>query len=171
MDPMTMASAGMGAIGALFKGVTSLFGGNAEAKAAEAQADQARREAGVRINEGLQQGDQAVARAAITSAAGGGGFVGSSLGVLRMLGQQSYANARTEAYKGMTEAQAADYRAAQARSAGLQGLVGGLVGAGGSIAGGLTQNALQGQQAKLYGQIGRAGPGYDPTTAAGGYGF
>ncbi len=168
MDPLTI-SAGISALGGLFKGVTSLFGGNAEAKAQEAAADQAKREAGVASSVALQKGDAALAQAAIHGAAAGGGFAGSTLGVLRSLGQQSYFNARSAVYRGMQEAQSDLYQAKVSKAQGLSSLVGSAFGAVGTLAGGFAQSAAQAKQDQLLERL-QAGGGLSATGAYGGGG-
>lgn len=141
MDPFTIA-AGISAIGGLFKGLTSLFSGEAQKKAADNAATQHLQEAGVGVQESLQEGDQVAARGATQAAANGGGIVGSSLGVISQISQAAMFNARAQAYRGRTQAQADVYQGKVAMAQGIQGLVGGVVSSASSLVGGFQQDAL-----------------------------
>ena len=163
MDPFTIA-AGIGAIGSLFKGVTSLFSGNSQQAAAEAAAKQARQEGGVAAQEALQQGDQTAAVAATRAAAGGGGFSGSAMGVIQMLQQQAMSNARTAAYKSINQSRADIYQGDIAKAQGMQGLVSGVVGAASTLAGGMAQGASTARSLKALQSLGGDA---DATAAAG----
>ena len=129
MDPMMAASAGMQAIGSLFSGILGFNAGNAQSDALKAAAMQANKEAGVQAQVALQQGDQVAARAAVQGAANGGGFTGSTLGIISQLGQQSMFNARAAVYRGSTQAQNDLYEAKVARRNATNQLIGGTIGA------------------------------------------
>lgn len=141
MDPF-LISAGIQAASGLFKGIGGFFGGNAQAKAAKAAARQAGLEGGIAASQQLQQGDAAAAEGAVQAAANGGGFTGSSLGVIQMLSERAMFNARAAAYRGATEVQSHLYDARVAKQQGLQGLIGGFSGAAGDIFGGMAKSKL-----------------------------
>lgn len=146
MDPITI-SAGISAVSSLFKGVTGFFGGNAQAKAEQQAARQAGDEAGVAAQQALGQGDAAAAQGAVQAAANGGGFVGSSLAAISDLSRKAMFNARAAAYRGQTEIQKHLYDAGVAKAQGLNDLIGGTLGAAGSLYKGAAQK--QGQQQAL----------------------
>ena len=145
MDPFTIA-AGISAAGKLFSGLSGLFGGNSKAKQEEYAAQQARDEAGVAPSQALAQGDAVASRAATQAAANGGGLVGSSIGVIQDLSQKAMFNARSAVYRGETEARAHLYQAKVAKAEGLQSLIGGVLGAAASVAGGVGQAQQAGAQ-------------------------
>jgi hypothetical protein len=132
MDPFTIA-AGISSVGSLFKGVTSFLSGNAQASAERAAAKQSRAEAGVKSSQALAQGDAVAATAATQAAANGGGLDGSAMNIISSLGQQSMFNARSAIYRGETEARSDLYNANVDKAQGLQGLIGGTIGAAGSM--------------------------------------
>lgn len=152
MDPFTIAAA-ISAAGALFKGVTGFLGGNAEDQAEKQAAQQHLNEAGVNADEALMQGDQAAARAATQVAANGGGFGGSSLGVINQLSSDAMFNARAQAYRGRTQAQSDLYAGSVAKTQGVDSLISGVVGAGSSIAGGFMRQAQFGAQMNALGRL------------------
>ena len=161
MDPFTIA-AGIGAVGSLFKGLTGLFGGNAEAAAHEANAQQDLRQAGVNTDIALRQGDAVAATGAVRAAANGGGLVGSSMGVIQDLAGQAMFNARQQVYRGQTQAQSERYAGAVAKANGINQLIGGVIGAGASLVGGFKQSALFSQQNQAIASIrGLGGSAYD----------
>lgn len=145
MDPFTIA-AGIQAIGGLFKGVTSLLGGNAKARAEKQAANQAEAEGGVAAQQAAMEGNQVAAQGAVNAAANGGGFVGSSLAAVSQLSQQAMSNARAAAYRGVTEAQGHLYQAKVAKSQGMTDLIGSVIGAAGSLAGGAAQASASAKQ-------------------------
>lgn len=160
MDPITIA-AGISALGSLFSGVTGFLGGNAKADALKKQAAQHRAEAGVNAQAELEQGNATVAHAAVQAAANGGGFVGSTMGVLQDLSRKAMFNARSAAYRGATQSQADEYAADQAGSEALQSLVSGGLGAGASMFSGMGKSAALSRMAG-------AGAGAGAGAAAGG---
>ena len=161
MDPFTIA-AGIGAFGSIFKGLSGLFGGNAEAKVHENNAITDLRQAGVNSDIALTQGNTVAAHGAVAAAANGGGLVGSSMGVIQNISQMAMFNARQQIYRGQTAAQAERYAGAVAQAQGVQQLIGGIVGAGSSLAGGFMQSALFKQQNQAIAAIRGAGGGpYD----------
>jgi hypothetical protein len=160
MDPFTIA-AGLGAIGSLLKGVTGLFAGNTEAKAERNAASQAEAEGGEAASQAVQSGNAAAASAAVQGAANGGGFVGSTLGVVQDLANRAMFNARAAAYRGRVQAQNDMYQAGVAQAQGVQSLIGGVVGGASSLVGGFAQSANAAAQLKasqaLRGYSGGAG--------------
>lgn len=152
MDPLTIVAAGISAIGSLFKGITSLFGGNNEEKAAEYAAQQHQDEAGVSAQEALDEGARAAAHAAVQGAANGGGFVGSTLGVIQDLSNRAMFNARAALYRGKAQAQSDIYQGKVAQAQGQQALIGGVLGAGSSLIGGFAKSASDSAQLKAFSQ-------------------
>lgn len=132
MDPLTI-SAGISAVSSLFKGISGFFGGNSQAKADKEAARQAGQESGVAAQDALAQGDQIAAQGAVQAAANGGGFVGSSIAAISNLSRAAMFNARAAAYRGQTEIQSHLYDAKVAKAAGLNDLIGGTLGAAGSL--------------------------------------
>jgi hypothetical protein len=145
LDPFTLA-AGLSAIGSVFKGITGLIAGKREAQADKNAALQAEMEGGVNAQEALQSGNATAARAATQVAANGGGFVGSSLDVVKNLSEQAMFQARGQAYRARTVAQNDIYKAGVAKAQGLNQFVGSLINAGSSVAGGMMQQGLYQQQ-------------------------
>jgi hypothetical protein len=145
MDPF-LISAGISSAGGLFKGITSYFSSMSEAAVDSNNAEQADREAGVNAQNALQSGNAAAAHGAVAAAANGGGFVGSSTGVIQNLSNQAMYNARQQIYRGQTVAQADNYAAKVAKFNAWAGLIGGGISAGSSLAGGFAQSALYTQQ-------------------------
>lgn len=168
MDPF-LVSAGINAVGSLFKGIGGFFGANNQARAMQAAAAQAGSEAGVNAQTALQQGDAVAAKAATQAAANGGGITGSSLAVIQDLSQKAMFNARSAAYRGATEVQRDLYQAKVAKQQGLMDLIGSISPAVGDIAGGEAQSQFSQQQLTALKQLrGNAGggdvfsPGPDP---------
>lgn len=161
MDPLSiamMAQSGLSSMGSLFSGIMSFNADNDHAKALNYAAEQAREESGVNAQEALQQGDEAVAKGAVTAAANGGGLVGSSVSLLSSLSDQAMFNARAATYRGLSESQNDLYQAKVAKQNAINGLIGGVTGAGSQAAGGWAQNAYQGQILQsLGGRLGDAG--------------
>lgn len=146
MDPLSMASTALSSMGHLFSGIMSFNGDQAQAKQYANAARQAGAEGGVNAQLALQRGDQTAADAAVQSAANGGGFTGSSLGVINNLASQAMFNARTEAYKGASQAQQDLYMSKVERANAWNGLIGGVIGAGGAAAGGVETGMAQSAQ-------------------------
>lgn len=140
MDPFLIA-AGIGAIGKLFGGVTSFLSDKAEQQVDRQNAQQHLQEAGVAASQAIEQGDAVAARAAVATAANGGGFVGSGLGLITSLADTAMYNARVAAYRGRTQANADLYQAEVAKMKGRAALIGGILGAGSSVLGGMAQDA------------------------------
>lgn len=158
MEPI---SAGISAVAALFKGVSSFFGHNNEAKAEKNAARQAQAEAGVAADEDLQQGDAVAAQGAVNAAANGGGFTGSAISAISALSAAAMFRARAAAYRGETESQAHLYNAKVAKAQGLSDLIGGVIGSAGSLVkGGAQYQARQRAGVPLVPQL--------PTPAASG---
>lgn len=151
MDPFTIA-AGISALGSLFKGASGVFGGLNEQKAEQNAATQHEEEAGVNASNALQEGDEATARAATQVAANGGGFVGSSVGVLNGMASKAMFNARTQVYRGQTQAQADLYSGQVAKAQGIDEGISGAIDAGSSLAGGFMRSAQFSQYRQLLGQ-------------------
>lgn len=139
MDPMEMASAGTSILGNLFSGFTGLLGGNQQAAADRARANQAEREASVNAQEALQQGNAAAAQGAVAAAAGGGGLTGSSMGAIQQASAMALFNARTNLYRGQTEASADLYDMKIAQANGINSAIGGVFGAAGSATAGAVK--------------------------------
>ena len=146
MDPTSLVAAGIHTVGALFKGISSLFGGIHANQAEKMNALQAREEAGVAAQQSVQQGEAAAARGATQAAANGGGFGGSTLGVLSWLSQQSMFNARAQVYRGEAAARADLYSGKQALAQGIQGGISGGVDAASSLVGGFMSSAANARQ-------------------------
>lgn len=129
MDPFTLASSGFAAIGNLFSGLLGASASNAQAKADEMAAHQADAEASVRGDEALMEGDAAAAHGAVQAAANGGGFTGSTLGVIQQLSANAMFNARARIYQGQTEARNDLYNAAVAKTNARNQTIGAIGGA------------------------------------------
>lgn len=157
MDPLSMlslASTGAQAGGGLLQGIFGLFSGNAQAAADKAAASQALRQAGVNSQEAFESGQATAARGATQAAANGGGLVGSALGVVQQASDAAMFNARTEIYKGQTQADADLYNMKVAQDNGINSLIGGVTGAvGAGVAGALNQqfrsSILKGKSAQM----------------------
>jgi len=104
--------------------------------------------AGVNAQEAITQGREATAMAAVKGAANGGGFTGSTTGLLQSMGDKAMFNARANIFTGRTEAQNDLYQAAVASDNAKLALIGGAVGAGGSLAGGFMQQSYLSDIAK-----------------------
>lgn len=146
MDPLSMATAGLGAIGSLFSGFMQSNADKAHAQALRNAAQQADDQAGVNAQEALQQGDETAAHAAVQGAANGGGFTGSTLGIIGSLGQQAMFNARAQVFRGMSEAQDDNYQAKIADANAGNAVISGVIGAGSSVVGGWAKSAFQKQE-------------------------
>ena len=142
MDPFTIA-AGIGAVGKLLGGITGLFGGNAQAALHNRNALMDAQQAGVDSSISWQQGEGVAAEGAVRAAANGGGLVGSSMGVITNLSQQAMYNARAQIYRGQVASQGELYQAAVAKNQGQRALIGGVVGAASSVAGGFLQSSIE----------------------------
>lgn len=149
--------AGLAAVGGIFKGISSIFGGIHANEAAKDNAIQARAEAGVAGDQALRAGDATAAQAATQAAANGGGFTGSTMGVISSLSQQAMFNARAAAYRGNAQARADLYSGRQAMAQGIQGGISGAIGAGSSLMGGFAQQAAEGRQLRAIQSIGAGG--------------
>lgn len=154
MDPLTLAAGGLSALGGLFKGITGMLAGTAQQKALDYAARQAEDQAGVSAQQQLDQGNQVAARAAAQGAANGGGFVGSTLGLVQDLASRAMFNTRAEIYKGKVQAQNDIYQGQVARAQGLNDMIGGVVDAGSSLVGGFAKAGFQAQQLKYMQQAG-----------------
>lgn len=163
MGPLGIASTALDALGHLFGGIMGANAGSAQNKAQQYAAQQARQEAGVAAQEAILQGNTAAGHAAVQTAANGGGFVGSSMGVISQLSREAMFNARAAAYRGVTQSQSDLYQGAVAKANGVNSLIGGAVGAAGAAASGAATEVFRGQQlsslASLQG-LGQASP-YD----------
>ena len=148
-----MLSAGIGAVGSLFKGITGLIAGNRQEDAFRKQGEEAEMQAGVNSEVALQQGNAAAGEAAARTAANGGGFVGSSMGVIQDLSNQAMFNARSKIYQGNAENQRDIYQGQVARAQGMSDMVGGVIGAAGSLAGGFMRASLFTQQKSYFGAL------------------
>lgn len=147
MDPI---SAGIAGLGSLLSGVSGFVNATAQQKALDNAGRQALAEAGVEAQQRLQEGDAVAASAAVQAAANGGGFVGSTLGVLQGLSQKAMFNARAAAYAGITRNQDLRYEGELARAQGSQGLLKGVVGAGAAAFGGFAGAAARTRAASMF---------------------
>lgn len=146
MDPVSialLASAGISAIGKVLGGVGGYSAGKAQATALRAGADQARAEAGIEAQLGLEDADRTEGRAATLAAASGGGLTGSALDVLDDLERQSQFRAKAAIYRGEMEARSREYEARVAKRQGAVSLVTGITGAGATALGAFGQAAQQ----------------------------
>ncbi|HUO22694.1 MAG TPA: hypothetical protein VMU59_09290 [Caulobacteraceae bacterium] len=158
MDPFTIA-AGIGALGSLFKGILGFGANNAQAQAQRNAAQQAEQQGGVAASEQIEQGNAAAARAAVQGAANGGGFGGSTLGVIQDLSNRAMFNARAAAYRGRQTAVNDMYDAQVSQANGANALIGGVVDAGSSLLGGWAKSSAVAKQTGLMGQL-KNEPGY-----------
>lgn len=153
MDPFTLVSTGLSAIGQLFGGLFGSNQANAQKQAYQNAALQAGEEAGVVAGQKLQEGQVAAAHAAVQGAANGGGFVGSTLGVISQLGQQAMANARMATYRGNTQIQNDIYQSKVAGDNATNSMISGVVGAGSSLIGGWATSAYRASSLKALGAL------------------
>lgn len=144
MDPITIA-AGISAIGSLFKGITGFLGGSDKQKLEELQAQQDLQEGGVAAGQAVRQGEIVEADGATRAAANGGGFVGSTLGVLQGLADQAQFNARAAVYHAQTAARSARYEGAVAKTDGIDALISGVTQAASSLVGGMAKSSAGAQ--------------------------
>lgn len=167
MDPISIGFMGLSALGSLFGGATQSASAQAAAERAQAEgaaksqadlynAQQATQEAAVNTQITLAQGQAAAATAAVQAAANGGGFTGSTLGVLQQLSSKALFDARAVAYRGRTQAQADTYQsqidtydgqvqAAQDNAQASNAMISGVIGAASDVFGGIAKsNAMSG---------------------------
>jgi hypothetical protein len=128
-------SAGLEAVGGLFKGITGFFSSQAQARQEKLAAHMAAQQGGVNTQIALQQGNQAAEQGAAIAAANGGGFVGSSISVIQNLSDQAMYNARQTAYRSRTVEEAHLEQASIDKSQAWSSLIGGVTGAVGSVVG------------------------------------
>ncbi len=145
MDPFTIA-AGVGALGSLFKGILGFGASNAQAQAERNAAQQAEQQGGAAASEQVEEGNAQAATGAVTAAANGGGFVGSSLGVIQNIANKAMFNARTAAQRGRQSAVNAMYDASVSQANGANALIGGALDAGSSLLGGFAKSSAVAQQ-------------------------
>lgn len=144
MDPVSasvMISAGISSIGKLFKGFMGWQAGKAQERQAKAAAAQANAEAGVKAQASLDELDRTEAEGAVRAADNGGGLSGSTQDVLADIDRRGMFNARSLIWAGATRANNALYEGKLARRQGALDLVGGVIGAGSSVAGGWADKA------------------------------
>lgn len=96
-------TAGISAIGNMLGGIGAFKAARGQAHQLEAQARQAREEAGVNAQLALEEADRAAGAAAVEAGAGGGGITGSALSALDDLAAGGVYNARTALYAGTVE--------------------------------------------------------------------
>ncbi len=165
MDPLEVANFAQGGLQSIGNLFSSIIGSNAEKAHAQAlryAAQQANSEAGVNAQEQLQEGDAVAAHAAVQGAANGGGFTGSTLGIISSLGAQAMFNARNAVYRGQTVAQNDLYEARVASANANNQLIGGVIGAVSPVVGSWAKSAYQSQIASSLSQrLGDGGGGYD----------
>jgi hypothetical protein len=147
MDP-DMISALMGFAGGVGQGFGDYFANLNKAKAYGNAAQQASQESGVATSQALTAGDRAVAHAATSAAAGGGGFTGSTMAVLGDLAGQSMFRARAAAYRGATEVQADRYEQKLAKRAATLSLISGFTGGSMSLVGGWAKSQANARQTR-----------------------
>lgn len=152
MDPFTLA-AGFSAVGSLFKGILGFGAGNAQAKAMRAAAQQAEAEGGLAASNQVEETNAQAATGAVTAAANGGGFTGSSLGVIQGIANRGMFNARAAAYRGRTQAQRDMYDASVAQADATNSLIGGTLDAGTSLLGGWAKSSAVAKQMGAYDRI------------------
>lgn len=145
MDPFTIA-AGISAVGSLFKGIMGFNAGNAEAEAHRNAALQAEAEGGQAASNQIEEGNARAASAAAQGAANGGGFVGSTMGIISDLSNKAMFNARAAAYRGRAQAQNAMYEGQVAKANGQNALIGGVIDAGSSLLGGFAKSSAVAKQ-------------------------
>lgn len=137
MDPVTIAliaSAGLGAVGKLVKGLGGYAAGKAAKRQSEFRARQFNNEAGIEAQAELEHLNEVGGETAVRAAAGGGGLAGSSLDVLADTERKGMFNARSLIYAGATKAENALYEGRVAKKQGGLALIGGGVGAGATLA-------------------------------------
>lgn len=163
MDPLSIAQIASSSLGNLFSGLFGASAASARAKAYGAAADQAEAEGGVAAQEAILRGNAVAAHAAVQTAANGGGFTGSSLGVISQLSQQAMFNARAASYRANTIAIADRYNTKVQKADSLNDYIGAGIGAVSPAVGGGIENAARTNQlqslATLRG-LGQASP-YD----------
>lgn len=159
MSGLSMASTGLGVLGNVFQGVMSLTSGLQQQKQEQAAATQAKQLGGVNANVALLQGDETAARGATQAAANGGTIGGTSLGVIQQASNAAMFNARTAAYRGLSQANADIYQGEVDRDNGINGLLGGLVGAAGTgVSGAANLGFRQGILSSAAGRSGLIDP-------------
>jgi hypothetical protein len=155
-------SAGLNAVGSLFKGITGFFSGEAQARQEKIAAHEAAMQGGVNASLALMQGNATAEQGAAVAAANGGGFVGSSVSLIQSLSGQAMYNARATAYRAREQEEADFYQASVDKAGAWSSLIGGAMGAAGSIVGGAAQSAFRNQilqsRASILGLGGDPGP-------------
>lgn len=140
--PLPLLAVGLAAAGKIMGGIGSLRAGSARAKALGYQAQNARREAGVRSSLQLEDSDRIGARAAtLAAASGGGGLQGSALAVIEDLARQGVYRARQTVRDGLSESIALKQEATTARRQGQADFMGSVIDAGSTVLGGMAQQA------------------------------
>lgn len=162
MDPLTLASGVASAFGGLFKGIMGFGAGNAQAQAERNAALGAEQQGGAAASEQVEEGNAQAATGAVTAAANGGGFVGSSLGVIQNIANRSMFNARTAAYRGRQQAVNDMYDASVSQANATNSLIGGVVGGSSSLLGGMAKASAVSQQLAAIKQRGGDSSGIDP---------
>jgi hypothetical protein len=153
-------SAGLEAVGGLFKGITGFFSSEAQARQEKLAAHMAAQQGGVNSDIALRQGDAVAEQGAANAAANGGGFVGSSLSVIQNLSDQAMYNARATAYRSRTVEEAHLEQASIDKSQAWSSLIGGATGAVGSVIGNAATSQFRSQM--LASRAALTGMGQDP---------
>ena len=144
MAVLPLLAVGLSAAGKIMGGIGSARAGSARAKALGYQAQNARREAGVRASIQLEESDRIGARAAtLAAASGGGGLQGSALAVIDDLARQGVYRARQTVRDGLAKSIALKQDAQTARRQGQADLFGSFIDAGATVLGGMAQQAQQ----------------------------
>ncbi|WP_174301164.1 hypothetical protein [Caulobacter sp. S45] len=166
MDPMELAG-GLSAVGSLFSGATGFFDGQRALQVAKQNYRMELNQSGVAAQEAIGQGDRVEAKAATEAAANGGGLVGSSMGVIQDLSNQSMFNARSVIYRGQTQAAADLYQGEVAKVQGERAAITGAVNADSSLMGGWAKSA---QTAQINASL-RGGDSYYRQNSDANYGY
>lgn len=153
MDPISLAMMGVSVLGNLFSGIMGNDAGQQQKKAYDARALQEQQEAGVNAGQALQQGNEVAAHDAVQAAANGGGLGGSAMGVINMASQTAMLNARGQVYRGVTAANADLYNGDVAAADGQNKLIGGVLGAAGSVASGVMNAGFRSSILKSAGAL------------------
>jgi len=130
-----LIAAGLSAASSLAGGITANSAARARAKALQAAAVQARNEAGIAAQLGLEDSARTIGSAITMAASGtGGGGTGSATDVLKDLERQSIFQARSTVYRGETEARNREYDALVAKQEGKDALMKSVLEAGAAAA-------------------------------------
>lgn len=146
MSPLSIAQIGAQSLGNMFSGLFAGQAANARAKAYEEAARQAEQEGGVAAQNAVQRGDAVAARAAVQAAVNGGGFTGSSLGIISNLSSQAMYGARLATYRAQTEARNDLYNAKVQKQDATNDFIGAAVSTISPMVGGTLENSARESQ-------------------------